>query len=127
MADLVDGLLIRKRLGKDEWSPPIPHGPDGFHYYSLTSDGPRVAYIIVTGWYHDHAGWLHASMSRPESVPSYDDLVLLHRAVWGATGYSYQVFAPVGDHVNIHDRCLHLWGRADGSPRLPNFAVYGSI
>lgn len=125
MADLVDGLAIRKRLGREIWSPPAPFGPDGYHYLT-TTEPPRAA-IIVTGWHHDGVGWLHASMSRTDQVPSYDDLMHLHRAVWGPTGYSYQVFAPPDKHVNVHEYCLHLWGRADGSPRLPDFAMYRTI
>ncbi|MCW2757013.1 MAG: hypothetical protein JWO46_759, partial [Nocardioidaceae bacterium] len=56
-----------------------------------------------------------------------DDLVYLHHAVWGSTGWSYQVFAPAEDHVNIHSFALHLWGHLDGSPALPNFGYMGSI
>jgi hypothetical protein len=37
------------------------------------------------------------------------------------------MFAPPAEHVNIHERALHLWGRVDGSPVMPNFGVYGTI
>jgi hypothetical protein len=38
------------------------------------------------------------------------------------------VFAPPTDHVNIHEYALHLFGRLDGTPALPDFtAGSGSI
>jgi len=70
--------------------------------------------------------WLHASVSRPDEMPSYNDLANLHDAVW-PDGWAYQVFAPSSAHVNIHQYALHLWGRFDGSRELPNFGVAGSI
>ena len=60
-------------------------------------------------------------------VPSYADLVAMHHAVWGKHGYAFQVFPPAHKHVNIHERVLHLWGRADGANCLPDFAREGSI
>ena len=49
----------------------------------------------------------------------------MHRAVF--PGYAYQVFAPPESHVNIHGNALHLWGRADGKPILPEFGDMGTI
>lgn len=60
-------------------------------------------------------------------MPTYDDLVMLHRAVFGLDSYAYQVFAPQRQHVNIHNFALHLWGRADGRAVLPEFGLQGSI
>jgi hypothetical protein len=124
MADLVNGLAIRKRLGASEWSAPILHGRDGFAYTAQDHNG----IVIVTGWYEpdDPTGWIHASMSRMRDVPSYADLKLLHQAVW-PDGHAYQCFVPPAEHVNLHDRVLHLWGHADGARILPNFAQHGSI
>jgi hypothetical protein len=60
-------------------------------------------------------------------VPDYADLKLLHTAVF-ADGWAYQVFAPPVKHVNIHEHVLHLFGRLDGSPVLPDFTCgTGSI
>lgn len=71
--------------------------------------------------------WLHASISLQERMPTYEDLVMLHKAVWQDDGWSYQAFAPKSAHVNIHEFTLHLWGRPDGRPELPNFGAAGSI
>jgi len=64
--------------------------------------------------------WIHASLSRPDRMPDYEDLKHLHQAVFG-DGWAYQVFAPPAEHVNGHETCLHLFGRADGLPVLPDF------
>jgi hypothetical protein len=130
VADLVNGLEIRKALGSKTWGPPRPMETDGFTFVSTDRD----AKVIVTGfyesWFVDGGAavpWIHASISRTSGVPSYDDLVMLHRVVWGDTGHAYQCFVPPTEHVNIHARALHLWGRADGSRVLPDFAVFGTI
>jgi hypothetical protein len=63
-------------------------------------------------------------MSRPDLMPDYGDLELMHRAVFG-DGWAYQVFTSPADHINIHEYCLHLLGRLDGAPALPDF-TYGT-
>lgn len=91
----IDALRIRRTLGRSIWAPPQPYDE-----------------------------WVHASVSRPDRMPDYDDLKLVHGAVFGA-GWAYQVFTPPADHINIHEYCLHLFGRLDGAAALPDFA-YGS-
>lgn len=117
----IDGLRLRKRLGRDEWSVPVEFGPDGW-----LLRGPHGAGVIATVAPFDGVEYIHASIAKPV-MPSYDDLVMLHRAVFGQHGYAYQVFAPRSQHVNIHATALHLWGRADGAAILPEFGAGGSI
>lgn len=64
--------------------------------------------------------WIHASVSRKNFLPDYADLVMLHRVVF-RNNWAYQVFAPREKHVNIHKFALHLWGREDGKPQVPDF------
>lgn len=123
MTATVDGLRLRKTLGREQWLPPEPFGPDGWRMVSRAGD----CSVIVTTAEFEGAIWIHASRTAPGRVPTYDELVELHHAVWGETGYSYQVQAPVAQHVNIHPNALHLWGRADGARVLPDFGKYGSI
>ncbi|MFD8496297.1 hypothetical protein [Amycolatopsis sp. NPDC059657] len=123
MPEFVNGLQIRKRLGPSAWSAPIVYGPEGFAFKARDDSG----HIVVTGWTEpDGIDWIHASMSRANGVPSYEDLKLLHSAVW-PDGNAYQCFVPPDDHINIHERALHLWGRADGTRVLPNFGKGGTI
>jgi len=124
---VVNGLRLRKALGRHSWQAAIGHGCCGWRIDAVDA-GTR---IIVTG---DHASghaegvnWIHASISHPDEMPEYEDLKMLHRAVFGPDRWSYQVFAPEAEHVNIHAHVLHLFGRADGRPALPNFGRFGTI
>jgi hypothetical protein len=120
-------LNIRRILGRDRFSAPEAFGPDGWRLVGC--EGTES--VIVSAFdlkgdpssNGDQVTWIHASWAGPERVPTYDELVLLHRAVWGDDGYSYQVQAPVSKHINHHPYALHLWGRADGKPILPEFGV----
>lgn len=116
-----------------KWQPPFEFGPDGWS----VDENPAPDYgrrIIVTlgplpladDLDDESQWWLHASISRRDRIPSYDDLVALHKSIW-PDGWSYQVFAPPRAHVNIHAHALHLWGRLDGRAELPNFGAHGTI
>jgi hypothetical protein len=115
MTTTLDPLHIRRILGRETWRAPSPFGPDGWRY-----DHRLHGSVIVTNAAHGEHDWVHASIAWPDRMPSYDDLKLLHRAVFG-DGWAYQVFAPPADHVNIHSFALHLFGRLDGAPVLPDF------
>jgi hypothetical protein len=132
-------LQIRKRLGKDYWEVPKSFGPDGWSLDATPWEPGRFgrgplegARIIVTASDFTSIGapageqWIHASISRNGFMPTYDDLVNLHKAVW-PDGYAYQVFAPPSQHVNLHTHALHLWGKFDGSAVLPEFGKFGTI
>lgn len=116
MASNLDVLTIRRLLGRSNWSTPAPFGPDGWALSRL--DG--TASVILTVADHDGDEWVHASIARPTSMPDYEDLKVLHAAVFD-DGWAYQVFAPSSEHVNIHSFALHLFGRLDGKPALPDF------
>jgi hypothetical protein len=117
----IDAVRVRQILGRDWW-PPSRYGEDGWYF----DRRDRSARIIASCAPYDDAEWIHASMSRAGRVPDYDDLVLMHRAVFG-DGWAYQVFAPPSAHINLHEHCLHLWGRLDGQPVLPDFGAAGTI
>lgn len=130
MADLINALEIRKALGPKEWGPPSEIPPDGFAFVAKDRDAKVIVSGFYESWFFDttsDVAWIHASISRTSGLPTYDDLVMLHRAVWGSTGHAYQAFVPPTRHVNIHARALHLWGRADGANVLPDFGKFGTI
>lgn len=77
--------------------------------------------MIVGGEIHADKAWIHASISRPDRMPDYDDIKLMQAAVFGKAGESYMVFPPEDRHVNIHKFCLHLYGPMDPADRLPDF------
>lgn len=123
MTTTVDGLRLRKVMGRDDWGPPRRYGPDG---WCLSHRDGTASVIVSAAGQSDGREWIHASIARDDRMPDYDDLVLLHKAVFGQR-WAYQVFAPDRHHVNIHEHALHLWGRADGCPVMPNFGTLGSI
>jgi hypothetical protein len=116
----IDAAAIRAVLGAD-WSQPIQYGVDG---YGFTRRSPQRSLIVSWGPF-DGVDYIHASIASRSTMPSYRDLALLHRAAF--PGYAYQVFAPPEQHVNIHEHALHLWGRVDGKPALPEFGAGGTI
>jgi hypothetical protein len=116
-------LAIRKRLGPDEFGPPREFGPDGWLFHGVG----RTVIVSVAPW-PGHGEWVHGSVARPNSMPTYDDLVLLHHAAL-AGRFAIQVFSPPEEHINLHEYALHLWARLDGTrpSGLPNFGALGSV
>lgn len=100
-----------------------PFGPAGVSI-ELWQQRRRGAIIATQADAPDGREWLHASIAYRSGIPTYDDLKMLHHAVFGRGRWAYQVFAPLKDHVNIHENALHLWGLASGEPVLPDF-TYG--
>jgi hypothetical protein len=126
MAGSLDPLGIRARLGRDQWGPATEHGPDGWHYVAAKGQDPGAVIVTCSDLRDDAREWVHASISRRDRLPTYEELQTLHRAVWPA-GYAYQVFAPPSAHVNIHPHALHLWGLLSGERDLPDFGWAGTI
>lgn len=108
------------------WAP-LEHGPSGFKSVILSRImGNPLGSIIVSQ--SDHAGveWIHASFAWAERLPVYEDLAALKKAVFGDTREAYMVFPRSDKHINMHPYALHLYGRADGSPELPDFTYGGA-
>lgn len=123
MTTTVDGLRLRQVLGRHNWRPPQPYGPDG---WALVHRDGDATVIVTAAEQDDGREWVHASIARRDRTPDYADLVLLHKAAF-RDQWAYQVFAPREHHVNIHNNALHLWGLVDGQPVTPNFGKWGSI
>lgn len=115
-------LARLQRIGK-----PSAFGPCGVDVRLYSSSAVCCGSVIVSQAPHDGAEWVHASIAREQFMPTYSDLTRLHLAVFGSERYAFQVFAPRAEHVNIHARALHLWGRADGVSPLPAFGKEGTI
>ena len=124
MTSSIPALDIRRRLGRTDWEPPREFGPDGWVFDKML-ERERTR-IIVSVAPSDGVDWVHASVSHPDTMPTYEELVALHAAVWPG-GFAYQAFVPPSRHVNIHPYALHLWGRRDGKNVLPDFGILGTI
>lgn len=124
--DHVDVKAISARLGSSAWKAE-PLGEDGWKFsYSLSA---ARAIIVTLDLDSDPDNWwIHASIAYQDSwrIPSYSDLVQMHRAVFNSQ-HAYQCFVPPGEHVNITSNVLHLWGRYDGQSALPPFGRFGTI
>jgi hypothetical protein len=112
----INGIAIRRGLGRNTWGPPTPFGPDGWLFRHKEEHGQ----IIVTVAPIDGTDWIHASIAFADRMPTYEEIKNMHWAVF-FDGYAYEVFAPTEDHVNIHENARHLFGRLDKAPALPDF------
>lgn len=121
--NVLQPLEIRRKLGKRFWGVPLPCGPNSWMFLSVLGK-IKGCIIISADIEEDGVAYIHASISRPQ-MPTYEDLKMLHETIF--PGFAYQVFAPSESHVNIHERALHLWGRVDGKPWMPDFGRYGTI
>lgn len=105
MTTSFDILAIRRSLGRDLWGLPEPFGPDGWLMNSTGKYASEQGRIIITSGPAPDSDedWWHASISRP-TMPTYDDLVKLHRAVWG-DGWGVPMLRPtVGSRQHPLDR-----------------------
>jgi hypothetical protein len=116
MTTSFDVLAIRRRLGAHLWGPPTGFGPDGWKLINRAARGS----IVLSCDDYDAVDWVHASIAFRDRMPTYQDLKGIHLAVFRG-GWAYQVFAPPAQHVNLHEYALHLFGRLDGQPGLPDF------
>lgn len=127
MINLFSPLDIRKKLGRDVWGPPreIVRGQWAFK----TAFGSII--VVSSAPYpvsdqEPEVEFLHASISHLNRMPTYEDLIHLHSAVFN-DGWAYQIFAPRHRHINIHNYALHLWGRLDGKMLHPDFQQISGI
>lgn len=123
VADL-NALAIRRALDPAVFGPPMPLGTDSWAFNRKDQQGRVI--VSVSPYPDDGDLWIHASISWRDHMPSYEDLKMLHGAVFGDR-WAYQVFVPAAKHYNHHEWCLHLWGRLDGARVLPDFAPGGTV
>lgn len=107
---------------------PEPFGDCGISLRLYNTQQVCCGSVIVTqAPWDDGTEWIHASIAHEHRMPAYEELAALKAGVYGPGRYAFQVFAAEDRHVNIHERALHLWGRADGRSPLPDFGVLGTI
>jgi len=64
--------------------------------------------------------WIHVSLSRPDRIPTYNDLKLVKELFIGADRKAIQILPSRSEHYNLHEFCLHLYSPFDKDP-LPDF------
>ncbi len=125
-AELLDVAAI---VPEREWIAPFLRNRAGWEREPIAETGncaafrskTRGLFVMVSGAIElDGRRWIHVSVSRRDRLPSYDDLAAVKRTFVGDDRRALQVFAPVGEHFNLHRFCLHLWTCLDGDG-LPDF------
>lgn len=74
--------------------------------------------------YQDGELWIHASTSRADRTPSYEEMREVKRIFFGDERKAIMVFPPKNQHYNYHPYCLHLFGPLARDP-LPDFRTAG--
>lgn len=69
--------------------------------------------------------WLHVSCSRPQALPSWEDLRTVKDLFCGRDALALQVLPPAAEYVNCHPYVLHLWVALDGPRPVPDFRREG--
>jgi hypothetical protein len=116
-----------------EWKPPTAEdlpsnwsikkrGFNGGWYKSR--DG--LAVIISSCQEQDGKLWVHLSVSRKKSIPTWADLVKVKELFLGTDALAIQVLVPRSEWVNDHEFCLHLYQCLDDRP-IPDFRKLGTI
>lgn len=94
------------------WSP-VEERMDGY-CYDRPGIGGNLRVIASVNKQLDNKDWLHVSFSRPDRLPSWDDLKEVKELFIGKDKTALQVLPPEANFVNIHPYCLHLWHCLDG-------------
>jgi hypothetical protein len=68
----------------------------------------------------DGSEWYHLSVSRPNRLPTWQELMKAKLEFLGPHVEAYQVLPAESDYVNLHPNCLHLWSPVDGKRRVAN-------
>lgn len=115
--------VLRKQLADVKLGQLEDFGPAGLAVRLIDPGrgGFAIGSVVVSQADYDGVEWIHASIAFEHEDPAYADLVALKAAVFGPDRWAYQVFATDAEHISIHNHALHLWGRADGKPGLPDF------
>jgi hypothetical protein len=132
--NLPDPIILRVERSSSVWTVNAPdrgairlNGLDPIYMaaWDIRLDG-WLRVLVSAAMFDDGVEYFHVSCSRRERMPSYSDLCYIRDRFVGDR-YAYQVFPPKSAHVNIHPNCLHLWGRLDGAPSMPEFGAGGTI
>jgi hypothetical protein len=77
--------------------------------------------VIVTKEY----GKWHISVSRPDRLPSWDEIRDVRYAIAPDDVTMAMILPPKSSYINIHPNCLHLWEMAPSDFEIPPGIVDG--
>lgn len=116
-----------------DWNPPTAGnlpvnwlvkaiGDDGGMYKSR--DG--LAVIISCSIEQDGKPWIHLSVSRKKSIPTWVDLVHVKEIFLGKDALAIQILPARSEYINVHEFCLDLYQCLEDRP-IPDFRKLGTI
>lgn len=85
-----------------------------------------LAVIVSCCRYEDGKNWVHLSVSRKKSYPTWEEFVQVKELFLGRESKAIQVLPPRSEWVNDHPYCLHLWQCLDEN-LIPDFRIDGTI
>ena len=68
----------------------------------------------------DTRWWWHVSVSRPDRMPTWQELAKVRKDFFGEEIEFYQVLPKRSEYVNVHQFCLHMWAPMDGKRCVAN-------
>jgi hypothetical protein len=95
------------RMGSDRMSARIFRPPRGY------------AVLVSIDRLNDKKEWLHLSVSRPDRLPSWEDLRETKNTLLGAEKVAIQLLPRESEYVNAHPFTLHLWHCLEGPTAGP--------
>lgn len=82
-----------------------------------------LAVIVSLAFEIDNNPWIHLSVSRKKSLPSWNDLVKVKELFLGEELCAVQVIPPRSEYINHHEYCLNIFARMDDRA-VPDFRGY---
>lgn len=76
--------------------------------------------IISKSKTRDEREWWHVSISRPDRMPTWQELCKVRKDFFTEDVEFYQVLPRRQDYVNVHTFCLHIWSPLDGKRCVAN-------
>ena len=95
---------IRPTILPAPWRP-VPSPTPGANAYQR----PGLVVLVSADIELDGRPWLHASVSRRDRLPSWEDLNEVKDIFVGKDRKAVQVLPPEVEKVNVHPFCLHLF------------------
>lgn len=126
MEEWVEALM--PRVLPNEWRQiegGVVSAETGRHNGNMYVNERRGLRIVMSAaWELDGRRWLHLSMSHPNRLPTWSELVQAKEAFMGKDSRAVQILPPRSEWVNIHAYTLHMFVCLDGDP-LPDFTRGG--
>ena len=85
-----------------------------------------LAVIVSCSVEEDGKPWVHLSVSRKKSIPTWVDLVNVKEVFLGKDTLAIQILPARSEYINVHEFCLYLYQCLEDRP-IPDFRKLGTI